>query len=130
MTTRRTFIATTAGMLGAAALFPARADPAPFHLNHVLASAMYGTTPLDVVLGESAKAGAASVDIWCKPHGDQREQIKAMGDDAFAELLKKDGVKLGLTTQYALGPFALADELKFIKRMGGSLVVTGTPKAK
>src|SRR3954447_22297598 len=117
MTTRRTFIAMSAGMVGAA-LFSARADAAPFRLNYVLASAMYGTMPLDVVLGESAKAGAASVDVWCKPHGDQREQIKEMGDDAFAALLKKHGVKLGLTTQYALGPFALADELKFIKRMG------------
>jgi sugar phosphate isomerase/epimerase len=53
-----------------------------------------------------------------------------MGEEAFAALLKKSGVKLGLTTQYALGPFGLAEELKFIKRMGGGLVVTGTPKAK
>jgi sugar phosphate isomerase/epimerase len=125
--TRRGFLATSAA-IAAAALVPAHAAE-PFHLNYVLSSAMYGTTPLDAILPEVSKVGATGIDVWCKPHGDQREQITAMGEEAFAELLKQHRTKLAMTTQYALGPFKLADELKFLKRMGGKLVVTGTPKA-
>ena len=38
---------------------------------------------------EVAKAGAESIDIWCKVHADQREQATALGEEAFAALLKK-----------------------------------------
>lgn len=103
------------------------ADEKAFKPKYILASAMYGTMPLDTILGEVSKVSAEHIDIWPLKHGNQREQIKEMGDDAFGELLKKHTVKLGVSTCYALGPFGLKDELKFVKKFGGNLIVTGTP---
>ena len=77
--------------LALAAAAPTLAAPEPFKLRYILSSAMYGEMPLDVILPEAAKAGCDAVDIWCKVHGNQREQITEMGDDAFAALLKKNG---------------------------------------
>ncbi len=85
MITRRKFLHT----LGAAAAASALAGPEPFRLRYVLSSALYGETPLDVILPEVSKAGCESIDIWCKVHGNQREQIAEMGDEAFAALLEK-----------------------------------------
>ena len=88
MFTRRQFLAS----LPALAATAAEADP--FRLRYVLSSAMYGEMPLSEILPEVAKTGAESIDIWCKVHGNQREQIAEMGDEAFAELLKKNATKL------------------------------------
>ncbi len=91
---------------------------------------MYGTLPLDTVLAEVRKAGTDYIDIWCMNHGNQREQINEMGEEAFAALLQKHGVKLGLSTRYPLGAFGVGDELKFVKRHGSGMVLTGTPRLK
>ena len=83
----------------------------PLRLRYILASAMYGTMPLDLILPEVAKAGCESIDIWCRIHGNQREQITEMGDDAFKGLLAKHRVKIGVSTRYPLGPTGLGDEM-------------------
>ena len=31
--------------------------------------------PLDAILPEAAKTGCTAIEIWCRPHGNQREQI-------------------------------------------------------
>jgi sugar phosphate isomerase/epimerase len=122
---RRRFLET----LGVAAAAPliARAAPAePFALRYILASALYGEMPLADILPEVAKTGCAALDIWCRVHGNQREQIEAMGDTAFAALLQAHRVKLGSSTRYPLGPTGLQDELAWTKRLGGELVITGS----
>lgn len=131
MITRREALAT----LSAAALLPLVActrtpEPvaAPFRLRHVLASALYGEMPLDVILHEVARTGSECIDIWCRVHGNQREQISEMGDHAFAALLAKHRVRLGVSTRYPLGPFKLQDELAWVKRFGGEAIVTGSPR--
>ena len=96
-----------------------------FRLDYILASALYGTMDLDAILPEVARAGASAVDVWCLKHGNQREQVEAMGVDAFAILLKKHGVSLGAFTSYPKGPFGQAEELKTLKRLGGRVLVTG-----
>lgn len=126
---RRTFLQT----LAAAAVAPALttvAAPAPFRLRYVLSSAMYGEMPLEAILPEVAKTGAEAIDIWCKVHGNQREQIAEMGDDAFAALLRKHKAKLGVSTRYPLGPMGLADELVWMKKLGGKIIVTGSKGPK
>ena len=102
----------------------------PLRLRYILASAMYGTMPLDLILPEVAKAGCESIDIWCRIHGNQREQITEMGDDAFKALLAKHGVKIGVSTRYPLGPTGLGDEMKWMRQFGGGTIVTssGGPK--
>jgi sugar phosphate isomerase/epimerase len=96
-----------------------------FQFRWMLASSLYGTLPLDQILGEVAKTGASQIDLWPKRHADQREQVEAMGHDRFANLLQQQHVGLGMTTRYDLGPFGLQDEIKFLKQFGGRLIVTG-----
>ena len=126
MITRRTFLYT----LGAAAAASAVAAPEPFRLRYVLSSALYGETPLAEVLPEVSKAGCESIDIWCKVHGNQREQITEMGDEAFAALLEKNHTKLGVSTRYPLGPMKLQDEMAWLKKLGGKIVLCGSSGPK
>jgi len=98
----------------------------PFRLRYVLSSALYGEMPLDVILPEVAKTGSEAIDIWCRVHGSQREQIAEMGDDAFSALLAKHRVKLGVSTRYPLGPFGLGEEMTWMKKFGGGIIVTGS----
>ncbi|QOV90272.1 sugar phosphate isomerase/epimerase family protein [Humisphaera borealis] len=119
--------------LGAAALGQglarANAEPAKkssFGFQYILASALYGKMKLDQILPEVAKTGAGAIDIWCLPHGDQREQVDAMGIDAFGEQLAKYNVKLGVLTRYPLGALKLGDEMKVAKKLGCRMVLTGT----
>ena len=91
---------------------------------------MYGEMPLADILPEAAKTGCEAVDIWCKVHGNQREQIAEMGDDAFVALMKKHGTKLGVSTRYPLGPFGVQDEMAWVKKLGGKIIVTGSKGPK
>jgi sugar phosphate isomerase/epimerase len=98
----------------------------PLRLRYILASALYGEMPLDVILPEVTKTGSEAIDIWCRVHGNQREQIAEMGDDAFSALLSRHRVKLGVSTRYPLGPTGLGDEMKWMKKFGGGVIVTGS----
>jgi len=128
MLPRRQFLHSLAVAASATALSPAaRAAPGEtFRLRYILSSAMYGEMPLDVILPEVAKTGSEAIDIWCKVHGNQREQIDAMGDEAFAALLAKHRVKLGVSTRYPLGPTGLQAEMRWLKKFGGGIIVTGS----
>jgi sugar phosphate isomerase/epimerase len=87
---------------------------------------MYGEMPLEVILPEVRKTGAEAIDIWCRVHGNQREQITEMGDAAFKELLARHRVKLGVSTRYPLGPTGLQDEMRWMRQFGGGIIVTGS----
>ena len=102
----------------------------PFELNYILASCMYGTLPLAEIVPEVKKIGSERIDIWPRVHGDQREQVESMGNDAFAELLATHGVGLGISTRFDLGPFGLAEEMAFAHEFGASLIVTGSQGPK
>lgn len=135
---RRRFL----GALAAGALLPSlagcsrAAEPAgtaagpvssaAFRLHYVLSSALYGELPLDVILPEVARTSADAIDIWCRVHGNQREQITAMGDDAFAALLAQHRTRLAVSTRYPLGPFGLQAEMAWLRRFGGTVIVTGS----
>jgi len=97
----------------------------PFRLRYITASSLYGRMKLDVILPEIRRTGAGHVDIWPESHANQREQIEQMGSDEFAALLKEHQVKLGIVTRYDLGPFALQKEMRFIKKLGGSMIICG-----
>jgi len=91
MLSRRDFLRTVPAAAVFAALSAKAQAKDDFKLRYTLSSALFGTMPLDVILPEVAKVGAESIDIWCKVHGDQREQATALGEEAFASLLKKHG---------------------------------------
>ena len=131
--TRRELLKVTAA--GCGAFFAANAVSAnpsdeasskkEFSLNYILASCMYGYMYVGEILPEVAKVGATHLDLWPKTHGNQREQLTDLGEEKFAELLTKHNVKLGCITQYALGPFGLAEEFQLARRFGCQLIVTG-----
>ena len=97
-----------------------------FELEYVLASCMYGTTKLTELVPEVTKTGARYLDVWPRHHGDQREQMDAMGHEAFAALLKAHDVRLGMLTRYDLGPLRLQGELAVAKQMGARLLIAGS----
>ena len=102
----------------------------PFELNYILASCMYGTTPLAEIVPEVKKSGNEHIDIWPRVHGNQREQVESMGNDVFAALLATHEVGLGISTRFDLGPFGLAEEMAFAQEFGASLIVTGSTGPK
>jgi len=91
---------------------------------------MYGEMPLAKILPEIAKAGCEAIDIWCKVHGNQREQIVEMGDEAFDALLREHKAWVGTSTRYPLGPFGLQDEMEWLKKFHGKVIVTGSKGPK
>jgi len=101
-----------------------------FRLRYILASSLYGTLPLEVILPEVRKTGADSIDIWPLKHGNQREQIAEMGNEKFAALLAQHNVKLGCLTRYDLGPFQLKEEIELGRQFGARLIVTGSGGSK
>ncbi|MEC8942828.1 MAG: sugar phosphate isomerase/epimerase, partial [Verrucomicrobiota bacterium] len=103
----------------------ARKAKQSFKLNYLVSSAMYGTTALDKVLPEVRKTGTTFIDIWPRPHANHREQVAMMGLGAFEELLASHAVKLGVLTQYKLGPFGLAPEPPVARRFGCKIIVCG-----
>ncbi|WP_414662485.1 sugar phosphate isomerase/epimerase family protein [Horticoccus sp. 23ND18S-11] len=125
MIPRRQFLQTLA-LAAATPVIGATVAKPDFRLRYLLSSAMYGEMPLDAILPEVAKTGCEAIDIWCRVHGNQREQITAMGDDAFAALLATHQVKLGVSTRYPLGPTGLQDEMQWLKKFGGGIIVTGS----
>lgn len=125
---RRNFLAACAAVSSSAVTRGAVAQPSGFSLNYNLASCLYGELPLETIVPEVKKIGAKTVDIWPRPHGNQREQLDEMGVEAFRALLDRHGVSLGMITRYDLGPYKLHDELGFAGELGAKLIVTGSGK--
>ena len=128
---RREALGTIGSTLAVAALPSASVlceEPPEFRLRYILASCMYGTTKLAEILPEVKKIGAEHIDIWPRVHGNQREQVDKMGVDRFAGMLAEHGVKLGIITQYKLGPYRLQGEMKVARKLGGSLLICGSGK--
>ena len=92
----------------------------------ILASALYGNAPLAAILPEVRKTGADMIDLWPKPHGNQREEVDSLGEAKVRELLATAGVKLGGIACYKVGAFNLAGEFALAKRLGGEGVVLVT----
>lgn len=86
---------------------------------------MYGRLPLSAILPEVRKAGAEFIDIWPRPHGDQREQMDRMGLDAFQDLLAQHDVRVGVLSHYDLTPFGLRDEMGIARKVRAGTIITG-----
>ena len=126
--TRREAARLVAGSALAAAFSPGRllAREPPFRLRYILGSCMYGTTKLSEIVPEVRRIGAEHIDIWPRVHGDQREQMEAMGHERFAALLEEHRIKLGILTRYDLGPFNLAREMRVAKKLEAKLIICGS----
>lgn len=78
------------------------------------------------ILPEIRKTGAEHIDIWPENHANHREQIEVMGHERFAEMLREHHVSLGILTHFDLGPFGLDDEIQVTRKLGGSMVISGS----
>jgi sugar phosphate isomerase/epimerase len=128
---RREFLKTASAGIAATALAPQTtfAQAADFNLRYILSSSMYGELSLDEILPEIHKIGATEIDLWPRVHGNQREQVDAMGHDVFLEKMKAHNVSVGMITRYDLGPYKLQDEMAVCKKLGGDLMVCGSSNA-
>lgn len=96
-----------------------------FSFRYLLGSSLYGYASIESILREAPKLECASIDLWPRVHGDQREQLDDMGEEAFQRMLAQHRMLLGCITQYKLGPFGLADEFRLAQRLGCKTIVTG-----
>jgi sugar phosphate isomerase/epimerase len=124
---RRTFL----GAASAAALSfcsrPSVAAPADrWQPRWILSSALYGNVPLAEVLPEARKTGAATIDLWPKPHGSQRAEVDALGIERVREMLAAADVAVGGIACYMVGPFHLAGEFAVAGRLGAKAPVLVT----
>ncbi len=101
----------------------------PFRLKYILASPMYGTSPLAEVLPEVHKIGADHIDIWPRKHANHREQVEELGHERFLEMLNEHDVRLGMITRYDLGPYGLQPEMHVLNKFGGQVIVCGARNA-
>lgn len=124
--TRRDFMKSALGGAALAALPLGAAQAEGFALNYILASSLYGQLPLKDILPEVAKLGASHIDLWPKVHGSQREELDAMGEEAFTALLAEHNVKPGIFTRYDLGALKLRDEVTLAGRLGVRLVIAAS----
>jgi sugar phosphate isomerase/epimerase len=124
--TRRAFCrGAAAGLAAAAVPVGARGAERAFRLRYILASCLYGRMKLETILPEVRKVGAEHIDIWPRHHGDQREQIEAMGHEKFAALLRTHRVRVGVLSRYDLGPFGLRKEMQVARKFGARVIVCG-----
>ena len=105
-------------------------DPPPFRLKYIVASSLYGRAGLADILPEVRKTAAQHIDVWPEHHANQREQLEAMGYERFAAMLRQNQVKLGIITRYDLGPFGLQNEMHVVRKLGGSMVISGSTGPK
>ena len=115
-------------LAGVAWLAATRVDSAAGkHLafRYIVGSSMYGELPLGEILPDVRKTGAEWIDIWPRIHGNQREQMEAMGHEAFRAQLTQHRVKLGCLTHYKLGPFRLQAEMKVAGTFHCPLIICG-----
>lgn len=118
---RREFLATATVVLagGAAARQSVAAHAEPWRPRYALASALYGGFSLAEILPEVGKTGAAMIDLWPRPHGSQREEVDALGEEKVRKMLADHGVRLGGIACYKTGAFNLAGEFALAQRLGG-----------
>lgn len=130
---RRRVLASLAGGAATVGLAAsARASTPPperWRPRFILASALYGGSPLEAILPEVARAGCDTIDLWPRPHGTQREEVDSLGPERVRKQFESAGVGLGSIACYKPGPFALAGEFDVATRLGGEgvILVTGCP---
>lgn len=122
---RRGFLRTvTAGTLAGGSRAGTCSPATPgWRPRFILASALYGTFPLEAVLPEVARTGAALLDLWPRPHGSQREEVDLLGVERVREMLAGARVRLGGIACYKVGAFNLAGEFAVATQLGGEGVV-------
>ncbi|HEY1107969.1 MAG TPA: sugar phosphate isomerase/epimerase [Opitutaceae bacterium] len=127
--TRRGFIggaagAALAGTLGATTLGRAATAANTYKPRYVLSTSLYGTLPVAEIADQVAALGCDGLDVWAGRWGNQREQIDAMGQEAFAALLAQKRTRVCCYTCMDTGMNIKAEPpLRAMRKLGGDTVV-------
>ena len=123
---RRNFIRASMGAVTiASTIKAANAAHVPFKLRYVLSTSLYGTLPIADIVPEVHPTGSEALDIWAGRWGNQREQIDALGHDAFSDLLKKHRAKVGTYTCMDPGFPKSEPHMRAMKKFGGDMIIAG-----
>lgn len=123
---RRNFLRAAAGAATlAVAARAAEPRPSAFKLRYVLSSNLYGTLPVADIVPQVHITGCEGLDVWAGRWGNQREQIDALGHDAFAAMLKKHRVKVGTYTCMDPGFARSEPHMRAMLKFGGDMIVAG-----
>jgi sugar phosphate isomerase/epimerase len=123
---RRDFISATTGSVAlATTLKSAERKVVPFKLRYVLSTSLYGTLPIADIVPEVHPTGSEALDIWAGRWGNQREQIDALGHEAFADLLKKHRARVGTYTCMDPGFPESEPHMRTMRKFGGDMIIAG-----
>lgn len=139
--TRREFVgraasAAMAGALGQCAIARAAQAGRAYKPRYVLATSLYGTLPISEIVDQVAAIGCEGLDVWAGRWGNQREQIEALGYEAFSRLLAQRRTRVCCYTCMDTGMTSAAEApLRAMRKLGGETVVamlsgTGGDKSK
>lgn len=126
---RREFIggaasAVLAGALGMPRVADAALRESFYTPRYVLSTSLYGTLPIAEIVDQVAALGCEGLDIWAGRWGNQREQIDAMGHEAFAALLAQKRTRVSCYTCMDTGMGIKAEpHLRAMRKLGGDTVV-------
>lgn len=128
--TRREFIgrassaAAVVGALGASNVVSAAGAKDTHKPRYVLSTSLYGTLPIAEIVDQVAALGCEGLDVWAGRWGNQREQIDAMGHEAFAALLAQKRTRVCCYTCMDTGMTGKAESpLRAMRKLGGETVV-------
>ncbi|MES2693930.1 MAG: TIM barrel protein, partial [Verrucomicrobiota bacterium] len=110
-------------MLGTPSLARAQSSSNAFKLRYVLSTSLYGTLPIADIAAQAAPLGCEGLDIWAGRWGNQREQVEAMGSEAFTALLKKHGTRVHCYTCMDTGMVKAEPPMRAMRGFGGDTVI-------
>jgi sugar phosphate isomerase/epimerase len=126
---RREFLSTLAGATAVVAVAgrSAATEPVRFRLRYVLSTSVYGTLPVADIAAEAPAAGCEGLDIWGGRWGNQREQIRTLGVERFAEMLAARKTRVCCFTCMDTGFPEAQEPLRLMRILGGDTLVAMLP---
>lgn len=126
--TRRDFVrgstAALVGTLGVSSAPRMAAAQQEYKPRYVLSTSLYGTLPIAEIVEQVVALGCDGLDIWAGRWGNQREQVDAMGHEAFSALLAQKRTRVCCYTCMDTGMTSKAEApLRAMRKLGGDTVV-------
>lgn len=124
---RRRFIQLGSAGIAAGITRAAEPQPAGWRPRYVLSTSIYGNLPVADLAAEVKTAGCDGLDVWAGRWGNQREQVEAMGLDAFRAVLARHGTRVACFTCMDTGMLKAEAPLRMMHALGGDTVVALIP---
>lgn len=96
-----------------------------FRLRYVLSTNQYGALPIADIVPQVHAASCEGLDLWAGRWGNQREQVDALGHEAFAAMLEKNRARVSCYTCMDSGFLKSEPHMRAVKKFGGDMIVAG-----